>query len=57
VEFSCWHWGVIGEYLGRMYEAAKARPIYIIEQVYAHLNGEAVGRQPTHLRTPDLTDR
>jgi len=27
--------GIIGEYLGRMYESSKARPIYIIEQVYA----------------------
>lgn len=26
--------GVIGEYLGRMFEAVKARPIYIVEQVY-----------------------
>jgi dolichol-phosphate mannosyltransferase len=27
--------GVIGEYLGRMYEAIKARPIYLVEGVYA----------------------
>ena len=26
--------GVIGEYLGRMYEAVKSRPIYIIEGIY-----------------------
>jgi glycosyltransferase involved in cell wall biosynthesis len=26
--------GVIGEYLGRMYESVKSRPIYIVEQVY-----------------------
>ncbi len=26
--------GVIGEYLGRMYEAIKERPLYVIEQVY-----------------------
>jgi glycosyltransferase involved in cell wall biosynthesis len=26
--------GVIGEYLGRMYESIKARPIYIVEQIY-----------------------
>jgi len=27
--------GIIGEYLGRMYESAKARPIYIIDQIYS----------------------
>jgi glycosyltransferase involved in cell wall biosynthesis len=26
--------GVIGEYLGRMFESIKARPIYIVDQVY-----------------------
>lgn len=26
--------GVIGEYLGRMFESVKARPIYIVDQVY-----------------------
>ncbi len=26
--------GVIGEYIGRMYESAKARPIYVVERVY-----------------------
>ena len=36
--------GVIGEYLGRMYEATKARPIYILEQVYCQENGKIVGR-------------
>ena len=25
--------GIIGEYLGRLYEQAKARPLYIIEQI------------------------
>ncbi|MEJ1974401.1 MAG: glycosyltransferase family 2 protein [Lacunisphaera sp.] len=32
--------GVIGEYLGRMYEASKARPLYIIERVYHYQNGQ-----------------
>ncbi len=27
--------GIIGEYLGRMYESTKARPIYIIDQIYS----------------------
>lgn len=26
--------GVIGEYLGRMFESVKSRPIYIVEQIY-----------------------
>ena len=34
--------GIIGEYLGRMYEATKARPIYILEQVYCQENGKVV---------------
>jgi len=38
--------GIIGEYLGRMYEAIKARPIYIIEQVYAQHDGRLSGRPP-----------
>ncbi len=36
--------GVIGEYLGRMYEAVKARPLYIIEQVYQREGDTLVGR-------------
>lgn len=39
--------GIIGEYLGRMYESSKARPIYIIEQVYAQRDGRLTGRPPT----------
>jgi dolichol-phosphate mannosyltransferase len=35
--------GVIGEYLGRMYESVKARPIYIIEQVYQQRDGRLAG--------------
>ncbi|MBP6507570.1 MAG: glycosyltransferase [Opitutaceae bacterium] len=31
--------GIIGEYLGRMYESTKARPLYIIEQVYTQQDG------------------
>jgi dolichol-phosphate mannosyltransferase len=33
--------GIIGEYLGRMFESAKARPIYIIEQIYSKNNAQA----------------
>ena len=36
--------GIIGEYLGRMFEASKARPLYIIEQVYAQHDGRLTGR-------------
>lgn len=38
--------GIIGEYLGRMYEAIKARPIYIVEQVYQQQDGRLVGKNP-----------
>jgi polyisoprenyl-phosphate glycosyltransferase len=38
--------GIIGEYLGRMYESSKARPIYIIEQVYRQQDGKLTGRRP-----------
>jgi len=38
--------GIIGEYLGRMYEASKARPIYIIEQVYGQKNGQLTAQHP-----------
>lgn len=39
--------GIIGEYLGRMYESIKARPIYIIDQIYHQQNGQLTGRHPT----------
>ncbi len=38
--------GVIGEYIGRMFEAVKARPIYIVEQVYQQKSGLVHGRVP-----------
>lgn len=38
--------GIIGEYLGRMYESSKARPLYIIEQVYNQHEGRLIGRTP-----------
>jgi len=38
--------GIIGEYLGRMYEAVKARPIYIVEQVYQQHDGRLAARSP-----------
>jgi glycosyltransferase involved in cell wall biosynthesis len=39
--------GIIGEYLGRMYESVKARPIYIVEQIYQLQDGRLTGRDPT----------
>jgi dolichol-phosphate mannosyltransferase len=38
--------GVIGEYVGRMYESVKSRPIYVIEGVYQ------AGGDPGVVRTP-----
>ena len=38
--------GIIGEYLGRMYEAVKAWPIYIVEQVYQQRDGRLAGQYP-----------
>jgi len=38
--------GIIGEYLGRMYESVKARPIYIVEQVYAQRDGRLTAQPP-----------
>lgn len=42
--------GVIGEYLGRMYEAVKARPIYIIEHVYGQPLADAT--EPAETASP-----
>lgn len=39
--------GIIGEYLGRMYESVKARPIYVIEQIYRQQDGALSGHNPT----------
>jgi polyisoprenyl-phosphate glycosyltransferase len=44
--------GIIGEYLGRMYEAVKARPIYIVEQVYQQRNGRLTGVNPAETPPP-----
>jgi glycosyltransferase involved in cell wall biosynthesis len=41
--------GIIGEYLGRMYESTKARPIYIVEQVYRQEGGKLAGRTAPEL--------
>ena len=39
--------GIIGEYMGRMYETTKARPIYIVEQVYSQNNKQALNSDST----------
>jgi polyisoprenyl-phosphate glycosyltransferase len=41
--------GIIGEYLGRMYESVKARPIYVIEQIYRQEHGRLAARAPEQL--------
>ncbi|HYC70219.1 MAG TPA: glycosyltransferase family 2 protein [Opitutaceae bacterium] len=46
--------GIIGEYLGRMYESTKARPIYIIEQVY-HADAGRLSAAPPAPRAPATT--
>jgi|CXWL01.1.fsa_nt_gi dolichol-phosphate mannosyltransferase len=38
--------GIIGEYLGRLYETSKARPLYIVEQVYQQRDGRLTGQHP-----------
>ena len=38
--------GVIGEYVGRMYESIKSRPIYVIEGIYPTGAGETHGLRP-----------
>lgn len=38
--------GVIGEYIGRMYESVKARPIYLVEGIY-HTDEQGRGRVTT----------
>lgn len=41
--------GVIGEYVGRMYEAMKGRPLYLVEGIYG---SEETGRPPPGGRPP-----
>lgn len=41
--------GIIGEYLGRMYEATKGRPLYIVEQIYQRQDGRVEGRSPAEV--------
>ena len=45
--------GIIGEYLGRMYEASKARPIYIVERIYSQQDGRLAGKTPVPTRSSD----
>jgi len=38
--------GIIGEYLGRMYESSKARPIYIVDHLYQYRAGCLTAEHP-----------
>lgn len=45
--------GVIGEYIGRMYESVKARPIYLVEGIY---QADAAGRGVVSLPSAPVPD-
>ncbi|MDO8539555.1 MAG: glycosyltransferase family 2 protein [Opitutaceae bacterium] len=46
--------GVIGEYIGRMYESVKSRPIYVVEGIYESGKAGRVGVSEV-ARTPERT--
>ncbi|HZW29663.1 MAG TPA: glycosyltransferase family 2 protein [Isosphaeraceae bacterium] len=47
--------GVIGEYLGRMYEQIKGRPLFIIDQVIRSDRGDGLGHPEFRAGTPLAT--
>jgi polyisoprenyl-phosphate glycosyltransferase len=46
--------GIIGEYLGRMYESVKARPIYVVEHVYQQQAGRLTAQPSVSKTAPAL---
>ena len=45
--------GIIGEYIGRMYESVKHRPLYLVEGIYT--GGRRIETSPPFVRPPELT--
>jgi dolichol-phosphate mannosyltransferase len=39
--------GVMGEYLGRVYEEVKGRPLYVVERIIGDRRGQGSGPRPT----------
>src|SRR4029453_8964192 len=53
--------GVLGEYVGRLFEEIKRRPIYVVDHTLGFAGdgggGAAPGRGPRRARAPDTGDR